>query len=391
MSGVDPECHPQLSAHAETRICAKCFEDPDLVDLIEGYEGPLGCSFCGESDAPTAPFDDVAEHIRERLETFYGKAGDQLPYESREGGYQGWHTSTWELLVEDVGIALPRDTRGQLLNALVGEIGDDVWCEYDWLALEPDESLESSWESFCSLVKHDRRFFFHDLEAGQRGHPDERSPAQFLNELGSHIDRQGLIRQEPERFCLYRARVRDAGEQHTTPTALGPPPSSLATQSNRMNPPGISMFYAADNPALATAETRGQSVSIGTFQTTRPIHILDLANMPEVPGFFSSAERMRIFTLSFLTKFAELIIQPVLRNDRTQIDYIPTQVFTEFLRDFPFEDGKIDGVRYRSATGHAGANIVLFATPDNVEGVSPNPDYGPPPNRWLQLVAVEHK
>ncbi len=390
MSGIDPACNPQPSAYAETRICAKCFEDCDLVELIEGYAGPSGCSFCGEIDAPTAPFDEVAEHIRERLETFYGKAADQLPYESREGGYQGWHTSTWELLVEDVGIALPRDAGDHLLKALVGAIGDDVWSEYDWLSLEPDESLKSSWEYFCSLVKHDRRFFFHDLGAKQHGHRDERSPAQFLNELGNHIDEQGLIRQEPAGYRLYRARVRKAGEQHATPAALGPPPPALATQSNRMNPPGISMFYAADDPALATAETRGQSVSIGAFETTRPIRILDLANMPDVPGFFSSADRMRIFTLSFLTEFAELIIQPVPRNDRTKIDYIPTQVFTEFLRDFPFEDGKIDGVRYRSATGRPGTNVVLFAAPNDVEGASPDPDYGPPPNRWLQLVAVEH-
>ena len=390
MSGIDPECHPQPSAHAETRICAKCFQDSDLVELIEGYAGPSGCSFCGQIDAPTAPFDKIAEHINERLGTFYGKAADQLPYESREGGYQGWHTSTWELLVEDMGIALPRDAGDQLLSALVGAIGDDVWSEYDWLSLEPDESLKSSWERFCSLVKHYRRFFFHDLGAKQHGHPDERSPTRLLNELGNHIDEQGLIRQEPAGYRLYRARVRKAGEHYTTPAASGPPPAALATQSNRMNPPGISMFYAADNSTLAAAETRGQSVSIGVFETTRPIRILDLASLPDVPGFFSSADRMRIFTLSFLTEFAELIVQPVPRNDRTQIDYIPTQVFTEFLRDFPFEDGTIDGVRYRSATGEPGTNVVLFATPDDVEGASSDPEYGLPLKRWLRLVAIEH-
>lgn len=390
MSGVDPECHPQPSEHADDQVCARCFDDKDLSELIEGIDEPPGCDFCGEADAPTARFEDVADHIRERLHEFYGMAADQLPYESREGGYQGWHTSTWELLVEDVGLGLPRDDSDTLLDALVGAIGDEVWSEYDWLSLEPDDSLKSSWEAFCDLVKHSRRFFFHDL-GGDDGHPDERSPAQFFRQLGRHIDEQGLIRVEDAGYRLFRARVRTGGERHETAAALGPPPSEFATQSNRMNPPGISMFYGADDPALATAETRGQAVSIGTFEATRPLRLLDLADMPEVPGFFSTADRMRIFTLSFLRDFADLIIQPVPRNDRTQIDYIPTQVFTEFLRDYPFEGGSIDGVRYRSATGQAGQNVVLFATPDDVVDGSPDPEFGGPPERWLRLVDVEHR
>lgn len=331
------------------------------------------------------PFDDIAEFIGDRIATFYGKANEQLPYESAEGGYQGTHSDTWDVVSNEVD--LPRDD-GDLLSALVDAIGDDEWCDYDWLSLEPDDSLKSSWEEFCDIVKHSRRFFFHNIGAQAHGHPDERSPWELLQELGRHISQQGLIRTEPEGYRLYRARIRHDGAQHTTAAALGPPPPNLATQSNRMNPPGISMFYGADDPDLAMAETRGQAVSIGGFGMLRPTRILDLANLPDVPGMFSDCERMDRFSLSFLSEFAELIIQPVPRNDRSQIDYIPTQVFTEFLRDFAFEGGGVDGVRYRSATGEDGLNVVLFATPDDVEGGSPDPEYGPPHTRWLRLEEV---
>lgn len=389
MSRVDPECFHQSCA--EVFVCAKCFDDPDLTRWVEDVDGPPGCSFCHKADAPTAPFDQIAAHIRIRLELFYGKAADQLPYESREGGYQAWHTTTLELLVEYVGIELPRDTENKLLYELAGGIGDDTWCEYDWLSLDPDDSFNSSWESFCELVKHDRRFFFHDWGANQESHADDRSPSQFLDELARHIDGHGLIGEEPKSYRVYRARVRTGGELHESAAALGPPPPSLAIQSNRMNPPGISMLYAAENPALAAAEIHNSSVSIGTFETTRPIRVLDLAELPEVPGIFSNADRIDRLILAFLAKFSRLIAEPVSRNDRTQIDYVPTQVFTEFLRDFSFDAGNIDGVRYRSATGRAGANVVLFATPDNVVGASPDTELGEEPNRWLQLIGVEHR
>lgn len=388
MSRIDPECFPQPSGDGSP-VCAECFEDGDLQALIVDYDGPPGCEFCGEDDAPTMPVDEVAAHIGGRLATFYGKAVDQLPYIGREGGYQGWNVDTYDLLMDEVGLGLARNGSDDLLADIVAEIGDDQWCEYDWLILEPDESLRFSWASFCEIVKTQRRFFFHNVGADQRGGPDERSPGQFLAELTSHIGERGLIREEPAGCRMFRARVRQPGQRHTTPASLGPPPTEYATQSNRMNPPGIPMFYGADGAALATSEIRAASASVGEFGTLRPLRMLDLVDLPPVPGFFSDADRMDIMVLGFLREFARMIIQPVERNDRTQIEYIPTQVFTEFLRDFPFEDGPIDGIKYQSATGMPGVNYVLFAGPEDVEDAAPVKEFGQGAP-FLRLLNVEH-
>lgn len=72
--------------------------------------------------------------------------------------------------------------------------------------------------------------------------------------------------------------------------------------------------------------------------------------------------------LGFLHEFARLIVQPVPLDDRMHIDYIPTPVFTEFLRDHRFQAYRIDGLLYRSAMGRKGCNVVLFAGPNDVEG-----------------------
>lgn len=388
MSGIDPQCHPPTTGCGEP-VCSNCFEDDDLRAIIVSVDGPPGCHFCGEDDAPTIPVDDIADHIRERAEAFYGKAGDQLPYESREGGYQGWNVDTYDLLTDSLELGLPRDN-GDLLSRLIDEIGDDQWCEYDWLTLEPDESLMFSWEEFCRIVTSERRFFFHNLGAEDDRSPDERSPIQLLSELASHIENRGLIRLLEIDTRLFRARSRSPDERHETAAALGPPPSEFATQSNRMNPPGISMFYGADRLELAVAEIRGETASVGEFATLRPLRILDLADLPEVPGLFSSADRMEIMVLGFLNQFSEMIVRPVERTDRTHIDYIPTQVFSEFLRDHEFLEGPIHGVRYLSATRQEGANLVLFAGPEDVEGATAPPEYGELPPPMLRLVRTQH-
>jgi hypothetical protein len=124
--------------------------------------------------------------------------------------------------------------------------------------------------------------------------------------------------------------------------------------------------------------------------TTRPIRLPNLARLPPVPGFFSHAGRREKLTLAFLHEFSDIIIEPVDRNDRINIDYIPTQVFTEFLRDFRFEGGRIDGLMYRSATGERGVNYVLFASPEEIEGASSARPFVAK-NPWLRLVQVWHR
>jgi hypothetical protein len=389
MSRLDPLCFPRLSDLPD-RVCARCFNDDDLRRLIFTIGGPRGCGFCQRRDAPTAPVAEVAEHIQLRMAEHYGRAVDQLPYESAEGGYQGWHTDTADLLFETIGLDLPRDNDARLRAALLFQIDDEVWCEYDWLALDPDDSLIYSWEQFCRIVKSERRFFFHDVGTDESNHPDSRSPLQLLNEVCRLAEARQLIKTEPAGYKLFRARPRDINTRYSTAASLGPPPSALAIQSNRMNPPGIPMFYGAENFKLSIAEIRDSTASVGTFVTLRPIRILDLANLPAVPGFFSSVDRMERLTLAFLRQFASMIIQPVARDDRAHIEYLPTQVFTEYLRDFSFADGRIDGLRYRSSTGQKGSNVVLFAGPDAVEGTVAPERTWMTSAPWLRLSRVRH-
>lgn len=388
MSIVDPECYPR--GHDDDRlVCAGCFEDDDLIAMIVDSEIDGDCEFCGAEAVPVVELGELVQHIETRMGCFYGRAVDQLPYESREGGYLGETFDAIELLFGEIGLELPRDDAGSLRDAICDLLEDDAWCAYDWTALDPDESLIYGWERFCEITKHDRRFFFQ--HAGQMPWDgiDDRTPIALLRDVADVLREQGLIVRRKPGMRFYRARPRAEDEHHETPAALGPPPAKLALQSNRMNPPGIPMFYGAKSAELARAEVRSALASIGTFRTTRAVTLLDLADLPAVPGFFSHAGREDRLHLSFLHDFARAVSLPVPRDERTHIDYVPTQVFTEFLRDFRFGDGvRIDGIRYPSAAGE-GVNLVLFATQDDLVGGAAERIY-PEPTPWIELIEVTH-
>ena len=162
MSRIDPECFPPAS-DCYTAVCTECFDDPDLAERIESYQVAGECSYCGVAREHIAPFDEIAQFIGERMSTFYGRAVDQLPYNSREGGYLARHEDTYDCLYESIGLELSSDGEEALRHDIVGEIGDDVWCDFDWLSLEIDQSLLSSWAEFCAATKSSRRFFFHNI------------------------------------------------------------------------------------------------------------------------------------------------------------------------------------------------------------------------------------
>jgi hypothetical protein len=373
-----------------SEVCANCIDDPNIAAMITGNAGDDECDYCDESDAPTMSLSEVADFIRDRLAEFYGHAVDQLPHDSEEGGYFGAQYTSHELLFEEVGLDLPRDKGGRLQTDLADAIGDDLWCDYDFARFDYDDELLIDWKQFCNITKFQRRFFFHNVGAAESLIDEASSPLEFLKDIGQLIDELGLFRTRESGYRIFRGRDGKNNERYESPTELGPPPPERAVQSNRMNPPGIPIFYGSDNPRLADVETGGKGiVSIGEFVSERELRLLDLANLPEGPGFFSDASRRDVLGAIFLRQFAELIVVPVERDDRTHIDYIPTQIFTEFLRDFAFEGGPIDGLLYRSATDIAGVNIALFATQKDIIG-SPVFNQQDQANKRLGLVNVVH-
>ncbi len=340
-------------------VCSSCFSNQDLRPWIREQDGRRGCDFCGKFDSPTVEFNKLVTYIEHCIGRYYGKAVDQLGYCSAEGGYLGEHWNSWEML-DRIGLTLPRDHSGSLYSAIAGAMEDEPWCDFDAGALELDHALWSSWESFCQTVKHERRFFFHN---SGRDDQDSLTPASLLNNIAKASEALGLIVELPTGLGLWRARPDLPKGRRVGASDFGPPPLEFALQSNRMNPAGIPMLYLASTPTTALKETRAKQAKVGLWRSIRPLRILDLRRLPPVPNIFAEEGRTHSLTLSFLHDFANDIMKPVARNNQVHIDYLPSQVVTEFMRDYSFSAGPLDGVAYGSTVHRRGWNVAFFLGP----------------------------
>lgn len=133
------------------------------------------------------------------------------------------------------------------------------------------------------------------------------------------------------------------------------------------------MMYAADDENTALAETAAKSGTyvVGDFVIERDILVLDLTRLPPVPSIFAelldSLEYDPRPRLGFLHRINMEISRPIARDDRVHVEYVPTQVVTEYARTaVTIEGQKVDGIRYQSSRHGTGTALVLFADQDNL-------------------------
>lgn len=148
------------------------------------------------------------------------------------------------------------------------------------------------------------------------------------------------------------------------------PARDLAAQPNRMSPSGIVMFYGAMDRDTALVETfqperegaNNKRVWVASFEVLRELRLLDLTRPPAVPSIFDASRRDLRDGIIFLREFVEDLVQPIKRDGQELIDYVPTQIVTEYIRHrFRTENGEpVDGILYASSKRSSGAACALF-------------------------------
>jgi hypothetical protein len=390
--GMDEYGFP--SVDPDLCVCADCFEDEGLKAFIKAHADATECSFCGAAsdDDIAAHLEEVVDHIRSCLGDDYDNPDNAgMVYDSAEGGYQGEVWDTHEFVQYHLELELPKDSSGELLEAICDGLGDQPWCSAHLYSLGPDAALAYSWDGFCSIVKHKSRYFFSQTDIDDDH--EMLNPAALLSTIVNYAHVSGLVRTVPPGATYYRARFQPAGALLAQPDELGPPPPEIAIQ-NRMSPAGIVMTYVSEEAqtALHEAANTPGTYAIGTFRTRRDIVILDLAELPPVPSLFQELPDTLEYnprrTLRFLHHLAREISRPIARDDRVHVEYVPTQVVTEYVRSAVLPgDKRLDGVRYQSARRRGGNSLVLFADARNLAG---RPRKGYPrlkADEWLELTS----
>jgi RES domain-containing protein len=135
-----------------------------------------------------------------------------------------------------------------------------------------------------------------------------------------------------------------------------------------MNPAGIPYLYMAMDEPTALAETvSGPPVTavVARFKAARALKVIDLTRLPPLPSVFDASKRKELEGLLFLRSFVESICQPVSKDASEQVDYVPSQVVSEYFAQVfrASERGDtVAGVVYPSAVRPRGRNVVLFPT-----------------------------
>ncbi len=320
-------------------ICANCFEDYAIRDFIYVNAEKERCDYCRTvaSKPIAAPIDKVGGFIVERIETEWGDPNDEgVPWDSGEGGWviPGVY-DTYDLFFYELETIINDD----FLVDLIMLEGDRQWCQRGFWSLTPSDELISSWHEFSQRVKHFTRYVFFRAsdENNPFREPDKIPPSAMLDRLSNYIEKAGLIRRMNAGQTFIRVRIHDPELSFHTAKDLGAPPIEAARYSNRMSPAGIPMFYAALDEQTAIKETYQDTgapaiATIAKFRTLKDLEVLDLTLLENVPSIFDSEREHKRQALIFLNAFVKEITIPIVKDGREHIEYVPTQVFTEYFR-----------------------------------------------------------
>jgi len=129
------------------------------------------------------------------------------------------------------------------------------------------------------------------------------------------------------------------------------------------------MFYGSDDAKTAVLEIDDdpkRGIAVGVFRTSREMKLLDLTKLPRRLGFFErqpDSSELNRYTVAFLHSFVKSVSAKVESGSREHIDYVPTQVVTEWFRTvFRYGGATLDGIIYPSTQNRGGHSLVLFAT-----------------------------
>lgn len=352
----------------ETYVCGDCIDDYAVKEFVRQQAEEFSCTYCKQrsEDSPIAAgISAVSDFMREGIETEWSHPEDEaVAWDSEDGCYVVSTVDSYDLV--DRYLALESE---QLRNDLAEQLGDNDWCQRNPYRLSREEAWIFDWERFSEQLKHQTRYVFFRVQ-NERDEYSEgvQNPYEIMDEIANIILEIGLIRTIPSGTVITRARPHGENQQYSTVEDLGPPPKELAIHANRMSPSGIPMFYASDTETTALSEIEQTGfATVAQFATQRQFNVLDLTKVPDVPSIFDPQPSYERSPLIFLHNFLADLSKSVVKDGREHIEYVPTQVFTEYFRlvFVDQEQERLKGIIYPSARNELGRSYVLFFNKDD--------------------------
>lgn len=367
-------------------VCDQHLDDEYLRGWVRDNATADECDFCDrEPVSPiAAELDELGELILDGLEFQWDDAIEILP-----SGMQYDRSATTREVLHEHEVSSDES----LIALLVEMLPDRGWVKKGFWRLTDYERLVYGWRDFKDLIRHQSRFFF-PLITEDEDDPDSLSPLDLLGDIGDAAVKVGLVANWPEGTNVFRVRIHGPNDDVSHAWNVGAVPNDLADRAfaNRMSPAGIPMLYGATDELTAVEEAKsaepdpnGKLLTLAHFQALRPLTILELHRRFDVPSEFNPNTRELVAPLAFLNGFVEDISHHVERDGTEHVEYVPTQVVTEYFRSvYSFGDGvKLDGISFPSSRNPDGSNLVLFVSSQDVADPDDGREQRPDNERFL--------
>jgi hypothetical protein len=364
-------------------VCVNCFDDYALKNFIKLSATHKICSYCNKKYKTNkcVKLEDIITYILECIMTEWEDPAESFPYESKEGGYQGNTYDTYDLLLDQEPIMTIHQ---ELFNDIHSSYNNGLWGRNFFLPYE-EMIISEEWYRLTESIKHRQRFTtFINLSYNEDDEDDydinynltnSQTGNMSIKYISNAIKHNNLLSIISKNTYIYRLRKSNINTNYNNPHEMGSIPKINAKHANRMSPVGIPMFYGALDINTALLEIRPcdtDYIHIAKFRPSRALFVVNFSSIPYIPSIYENNKFSRE-EIRFLHDFVKHISMPI-SSDANELEYIPTQVITEYLRYFFKYEGKnIDGIIYKSSFNLKKA-IVLFVENEQCTAVDKNND-----------------
>ena len=332
--------------------CIDCFNDNYIITYIKSNGETKDCNFCGSNDIKCMRIERLRKLFSELIDLYIPSA-ELVKKENRvskrlSASLAELLQKEWKIFNNDLSI----EKQNSILNSILKD--SDYDASKKWIDFKYNMLLNSGvgyWGMLEEKLKYGKRFIFDKTDDN-------------LEKIFNLLNKSLLLTEEilSENTEFYRARKGCKKENNNLIDRFSPyekmgSPPKYKTKSGRANPPGISFIYLATDKETALSEVRpwkGAKVSIAKFILNIDLKVIDLTDINIGSPFQYKGDLKEEIEKRYLLQKLDCKLKEPINPDHSDIEYVPTQFITEFIRSENY-----DGIIYDSAMG-PGKNIVLF-------------------------------
>lgn len=319
--------------------CINCFSDSHVKRLLRNAAQIGECDFCHSKDVYISNVDSDSEVISRIIELLdlYETSADVRAKNIEDALSDDWKVFNLSKkgirkFIETIYNSHQLEKNLLEKKAIIPELYDDYFLS------EHSITGGLSWKEFADYIKNVNRF-----------HTNFNS-----SEFASYLS--ALAKTYKKDTVFYRGRIAKDSKGYKTDEMMAPPKEFRT--AGRINPEGMLALYMSLDPRTILYEIRANVydyITIGKMVAKKKFRVVDLSKLEDISPFDygGEIENFAVY-LNIFQDMAREISKPLRRND-SQLEYLPTQFITEFIKR-----EKYDGVAYRSTISDNGINIALF-------------------------------